>query len=59
LLPYRVFSKNQRVSHTATVENKRLGHALKIVRAQQEIECSPEVPPNCKKACACVGPRAN
>ena len=27
-LPYRVFSKDQRVSHTAIVENKRLGHAL-------------------------------
>jgi hypothetical protein len=26
LLPYRVFSKDQRVSHTAIVENKRLGH---------------------------------
>ena len=28
LLPYRVFRKDQRVSHTAIVENKRLGHAL-------------------------------
>jgi transposase len=27
-LPYRVFSKDQRVSYTAIVENKRLGHAL-------------------------------
>ena len=25
ILPYRVFSKDQRVGHTATVENKRLG----------------------------------
>jgi hypothetical protein len=32
-LPYRVFSKDQRVSHTAIVENKRLGHVLAIVKA--------------------------
>jgi hypothetical protein len=36
LLPYRVFSKDQRVTHTAVVENKRLGHALAIVKAQQD-----------------------
>ena len=28
VLPYRVFSKDQRVNHAAIVENKRLGHAL-------------------------------
>jgi hypothetical protein len=33
-LPYRVFSKDQRVSHTAIVEDKRLGHALALVKAQ-------------------------
>jgi hypothetical protein len=32
-LPYRIF---QRVNHTAIVENKRLGHALALVKAQQE-----------------------
>jgi hypothetical protein len=37
LLPYRVFSKDQRVSHTAIVENKRLGHALALVKAQQDL----------------------
>ncbi len=31
LLPYRLFSKDQRVSHTAVVENKRLSHALTII----------------------------
>ena len=36
-LPYRVFSKDQRVSHTAIVENKRLGHALALVKAQQDL----------------------
>ena len=37
-LPYRVFSKDQRVSHTAIVENKRLGHVLAIVKAQQDMK---------------------
>jgi hypothetical protein len=36
LLPYRVFCKDQRVSHTAIVENKRLGHALALIKAQQD-----------------------
>jgi hypothetical protein len=31
------------------VENKRLGHALKIVKAQQEIQRSPEVMTNSTK----------
>ena len=38
LLPYRIFSKDQRVSHTAIVENKRLGHALALVKAQQDVK---------------------
>ena len=38
VLPYRVFSKDQRVSHTAIIENKRLGHALSIVKAQQDLK---------------------
>jgi hypothetical protein len=33
-LPYRVSSKDQRMSHTAVVENKRLRHALATVKAQ-------------------------
>jgi hypothetical protein len=31
-LPYRVFDKDQRVSHTAIIENKRFGHALRSSR---------------------------
>ena len=31
-LPYGVFSKDQRVNHTAIVENKRLGQALVLLR---------------------------
>ena len=48
-LPYRVFSKDQRVSHTAVVENKRLGHALAVVKAQQEVKRMPTVMTNSAK----------
>jgi transposase len=48
-LPYRLFSKDQRVSHTAVVENKRLSHALKIIKAQQEVKHEPKVQNNSEK----------
>ncbi len=48
-LPYRVFSKDQRVSHTAIVENKRLSHALATVKAQQDIEYLPKIMTNSDK----------
>jgi len=48
-LPYRVFSKDQRVSHTAIVENKRLGHALALVKAQQDLKYAPKVMTNSEK----------
>ena len=48
-LPYRVFSKDQRVSHAAIVENKRLGHALAKVKAQQDIKHEPKVMTNSAK----------
>ena len=49
LLPYRVFSKDQRVSHTAIVENKRLSHALATVKAQQDIKHEPKIMTNSDK----------
>ena len=49
LLPYRIFSKDQRVSHTAIVENKRLGHALALVKAQQELKHATKVMTNSEK----------
>ncbi len=49
LLPYRVFSKDQRVSHTAIVENKRLGHALAIIKAQQDMKDQPKIKTNSEK----------
>ena len=42
-LPYRVFSKDQRVNHTAIVENKRLGHALALIKAQQDLKLTTRV----------------
>ena len=48
-LPYRIFSKDQRVSHTAIVENKRFGHALALVKAQQELRHEPKVKTNSEK----------
>jgi hypothetical protein len=49
VLPYRVFSKDQRVSHTAIVENKRLSHARATVKAQQDIKHMPTVMTNSAK----------
>lgn len=49
VLPYRIFSKDQRVSHTAIVENKRLGHALAIVKAQQDLRLVAKVMTNSEK----------
>jgi transposase len=48
-LPYRVFSKDQRVSHTAIVENKRLRHALTTVKAQQDLKHEPKIQTNSEK----------
>ncbi len=45
----RVFAKDQRVSHTAIVENKQLGHVLRIVKAQQDVHHSPTVQTNSSK----------
>ena len=48
-LPYRVFSKDQRVSHTAIVENKRLRHALITVKAQQDLKHQVKIQTNSNK----------
>jgi hypothetical protein len=47
--PYRVFDKDQRVSHTAIFENKRLGHVLAIIKAQQDLKYVPKVKTNSEK----------
>jgi hypothetical protein len=50
-LPYRVFNKDQRVSHTAVVENKHVGHTLAFVKAQQGIRHQPTVKSDSEKGC--------
>lgn len=49
LLPYSIFSKDQRVNHTAIVENKRLGHALALIKAQQDKYFETKVKTNSEK----------
>ena len=56
-LPYRLFSKDQRVSHTAVIENKRLSHALKIIKAQQDVKREPKVQTNGEKISYKKSPR--
>ena len=58
LLPYRVFRKDQRVSHTAIVESKRLGHALTLVKAQQDRKRETKVMTNSEKTGYKKNPRA-
>ncbi len=41
--------KDQRVSHTAIVENKRLGHVLRTIKAQQNTHRAPTVETNSEK----------
>jgi Winged helix-turn helix len=48
-LPYRIFSKDQRVSHAAIVENKRLGHALARIKAEQDVKFQPKLKTNSEK----------
>src|SRR5258708_27660630 len=49
LLPYCVFRKDQTVSHTAIDENKRLGHALAVIKAQRDTYFTPKVKTNSQK----------
>ena len=49
VLPYRVFDKDQRVSPAAVVENKRLGHALSLIKAKQDAKLLPRIQTNSEK----------
>jgi hypothetical protein len=46
---YTVFDKNQRVSHAAIVENKRLGEVLAFIKSQQDLRPPPRVRTNSEK----------
>lgn len=48
-LPYTVFDKEQRVTHAAITENKRLGDVLAYIRERQEEEDKPKVKSNSDK----------
>ncbi|THK38419.1 ISNCY family transposase [Ensifer sp. MPMI2T] len=48
-LPYRVFDKDQRVTHAAITENKRLSDVLAYIKERQEQLPSPKVKTNSDK----------
>lgn len=48
-LPYRVFNKDQRVTHAAITENKRLSDVLAYIKAQQDQPVAPDVKTNSAK----------
>jgi hypothetical protein len=48
-LPYRAFDEDQRVSHAAIVENKRLGEVLAFIKGRQDQQRPPRVMTNSEK----------
>ncbi|TXH82475.1 MAG: ISNCY family transposase [Rhizobium sp.] len=48
-LPYTVFDKDQRVTHAAITENKRLGDVLAYIKERQEQQMKPVVKSNSEK----------
>jgi transposase len=48
-LPYTVFEKDQRVTHAAITENKRLGDVLAYIKERQEQQDEPKVKSNSDK----------
>jgi hypothetical protein len=51
-LPYTIFDKEQRVTHTAITENKRLGEVLGWIKAhQEEARPAPKIKTNSEQTC--------
>jgi hypothetical protein len=48
-LPFKAFDKDQRVTHAAVVENKRLGEVLAFIKSQQDLRPPPRVKTNSEK----------
>jgi hypothetical protein len=48
-LPYTMFDKDQRVAHTAIVENKRLNDVLDFIKERQDQPSPPKVKTNSEK----------
>jgi hypothetical protein len=46
ILPYKIFDKDQRITHAAVTENKRLGDVLSVIKAQQDQLPPPKVKTN-------------
>ena len=57
VLPYRVFNKDQTVRPAAIVENKRLRHALAVVKAKQEHRLDVKIMTNSEKVAYKKRPR--
>lgn len=49
-LPYQVFDKDQRVTHAAITENKRLGDVLAYIKERQDLQDKPTVRTNSAKS---------
>ncbi|MFW8642024.1 ISNCY family transposase [Rhizobium beringeri] len=48
-LPYKTFDKDQRVTHAAITENKRLGDVLAYIKERQDQQTRPKVKSNSEK----------
>ena len=48
-LPYKVFDKDQRVTHAAIIENKRLGEVLAFIKSRQDVHSSVRVMTNSER----------
>ncbi|WKL23697.1 ISNCY family transposase (plasmid) [Agrobacterium tumefaciens] len=48
-LPYTVFDKDQRVTHAAITDNKRLGDVLAYIKERQDQQVKPDVKTNSEK----------
>ena len=48
-LPFTVFDKDQRVTHAAIVENKRLGEVLAFIKSQQDQRQPPQLKTNSER----------
>lgn len=48
-LPFTVFDKDQRVTHAAIVENKRLGEVLAFIKNQQDQRPPPRLKTNSER----------
>ena len=53
-LPFTVFDKDQRVTHAAIVENKRLGEVLAFIKSQLDQRQPPQLKTNSERKAGCI-----